>query len=419
MDLFKSEVLNGFIDAISNFNAYHKTTIPLCAAENIMSPFSKLPLNSSLQERYIMNGVEKYSIENNFIGSEYLHPFYELINKQCNILFKSTYSDARTLSGLNCITSVLMSLAKQGDTIMLSSPDCGGHPSIPDICCRLGLEIVEMPYNYDSYDFDYDGINTIIKSQKIDMIVIAPSDIIFVPQLDKIKTIENNILVYDATQTLGLIAGKIIPNPLMQNENVILIGGTHKTLPGPTCGLIMTRNSKLAEIIDKTINPKYLRNTQMHQIASLLLTLIEMEYVGQDYQNKIVSNSNALGKVLELHGFAVASANNIYSETHQIFIHLSKNLTDFFYRKAIYFGITLNKKEKMLFRNTGLRLGSQEITRYDWDMCEIEIIGKIFSNILKNQGKVETEHLIKSLVDKKQIFYCFDKTFVEFINNLL
>ncbi len=398
---------------MQNFESYHKSTIPLCAAENIISPFSKIPLSSSLQERYIMNGIYEFCIENNFIGSETLYPFYKLINKQCTTLFGSTYADARTLSGMNSITTVLMSLTKQGDSVMVSMPDCGGHPSIPEICYRLGLKIVSMPYNYDKYDFDYERINKILKSQRIDMIVIAPSDILFAPILNRLEISENTILVYDATQILGLIAGKMLPNPFVQNKNTVLLGGTHKTLPGPTCGLIMTQNTELAKLLDKTINPKYIRNTQMHQIASLILTLIEMEYFGESYQKQVVLNANTLGKSLELKGFNVAKINDVYSQTHQIFIHLNEQLTNFFYKKAIFFGITLNKKEKLLFRNYGLRLGVQEITRYGWNKSEITIISEIFSNIQNNCSDQSTLQLINCLNNNKQVKYCFDSIFIE------
>ena len=85
------------------------------------------------------------------------------------------------------------------------------------------------------------------------------------PQLKKINLPENCILIFDATQILGLIATNNIENPLYwfsDEQKFILMGATHKTLPGPTCGLIMTNNLKLARQFDTLINPDYLRNSQ-------------------------------------------------------------------------------------------------------------------------------------------------------------
>ena len=67
--------------------------------------------------------------------------------------------------------------------------------------------------------------------------------------------------------------------PFISNckQKFILMGATHKTLPGPTCGLIMTNNLDLAHQFDTLINPDYLRNSQLHHIFSLILTLMELE----------------------------------------------------------------------------------------------------------------------------------------------
>ena len=49
-----------------------------------------------------------------------------------------------------------MSLFSTGDTILISSEECGGHGSMPKICRRLGINTIEMPYDYDAYDFNYE-----------------------------------------------------------------------------------------------------------------------------------------------------------------------------------------------------------------------------------------------------------------------
>ena len=124
------------------------TSLPLCAAENISSDFVRLPQTTFLQEKYILGGIEKYENENNFHGSENLFAIYEHINKQCYKQFGCKYADARTLSGLNAVTTLLMSLFKIGDTIYVTSPEYGGHSSMAIICERLGLKIKYLPYNY-------------------------------------------------------------------------------------------------------------------------------------------------------------------------------------------------------------------------------------------------------------------------------
>ena len=123
-----------FINICQKVSSWNKKSLPLCAAENAISPFSQIPLDTFLQEKYIMGGILEYNSNNNFIGSSNLYEFYDLINKQCATLFSSKYADPRTLSGVNAVTTLLMSLFKEGDTILISNEDCGGHSSMPKIC---------------------------------------------------------------------------------------------------------------------------------------------------------------------------------------------------------------------------------------------------------------------------------------------
>jgi glycine hydroxymethyltransferase len=181
---------------------------------------------------------------------------------------------------------------------------------MPYVSQRLGLEIIEMPYDYENYNFDIKKINEIIENENIRIVLFSPSDILFSPNFSDLIIKKDTYVIYDATQTLGLIAGKVLPNPLEEYENIILVGGTHKTMPGPTKGLILIQNMKIAELIDTKINPTYLRNTQMHHVLSLLFTLKELEYFGNEYANQIVRNSQILGEELEKYGFKVIKKNN-------------------------------------------------------------------------------------------------------------
>ncbi len=409
--------LKDFVNITKKFFNFHSHSVPLCAAENIISPFAKLPLGIGLQERYIMGGMLGYDINDNFIGSEFLLPYYEKINQQCEILFNSTYADARTLSGMNAITSLLMALTEQNDTIILSSPETGGHPSVPIICKRLGLNIEPMPYNYHIFDFDYDKLNDLISEKKPKAVVFVPSDIISIPKLDLLK-VKNTYLIFDATQTLGLIASKVIENPLKQNQNVILLGGTHKTFPGPTNGLIMTCNEEIAKQIDVSISPKFVRNTQMHQVACLLLTLIEIEYFGKEYSTQIIKNANILGKKLTQYGFSLPFINEKYTNTHQLFILTDKEQMNRIFMNSLASGVTLNKKEKPLFHGYGIRIGVQEITRYGWGEFELELIAQILNSLDKNDSE-SVQKTLKILPNKKDIHFTFDEKTIAWISNNL
>lgn len=57
-ELYNFEKIFSLLDNLSNFQ---KSRIPLCAAENVISNFCKLPLDGDIQERYIMGNYYTYS----------------------------------------------------------------------------------------------------------------------------------------------------------------------------------------------------------------------------------------------------------------------------------------------------------------------------------------------------------------------
>ena len=415
----KPEYFEDLVNLCTELSTQENKLLPLCAAENVVSPFSKIPLDTFLQEKYIMGGVINYQEESNFVGSKKLYKIYELLTRQCNKLYGCKYADARTLSGVNAVMTLLMSLFSSGDTILISSEECGGHGSMPKICHRLGINTIEIPYNYDIYDFDYEKMNELLRAQKINGILICLSDIIIMPQLSKIELPEDCVLIFDATQILGLIAAKSMENPLQwftDKQKFILMGATPKTLPGPTCGLIMTNNLELANQFDTLINPDYLRNSQLHHIFSLILTLMELEMYGQQYCSLIVNNANVLAKALVKYDFNIIKVSPKYTYTHQIFISMPENDAEKFYSKCLDYGVSINLRNKQLYKTCGLRIGTQEISRYGWNEAEMLIIAEILRDIRDNeQFSKDTSQKINMLSSNKKICFTIENNYYDMI----
>lgn len=408
-----------FLNITDEYNKFKKNCIPLCAAENIVSEFSKIPLASSIKEKYVMGSPLEYIEDDNFIGADIVYPYYHIISDLCNQLYSAQYADARTLTGMNSITTLLMSLTNIGDTIAVSSVDCGGHASIPDICMRLGLKLIELPYNYEELDFDYEKINQLIDTNKdIKLILVCISDVVNPFDISQIVNPCNIPIIYDATQTLGLIAGNVINNPLVhrkEHENFILMGATHKTIPGPSCGLIMTQNLNLASAFDNKINPVFIRNTQLNEKLSLICALLEIKYFGEDYATCTVQNAKDLANILSNLGFQVMNKKGDYTSTHQIFLTCSKHQMYTFYDNCDYYNITLNFKTKKIFKDGGIRIGTQEISRYKWGHSELLIIGDILKCLyehpkayLNDAINASVKEKISALLPLKKIQYTFE-----------
>lgn len=256
-----------------------------------------------------------------------------------------------------------------------------------------------------------------IREEQIKYVLLAPSDLIKPLDVEQIDT-EQCVLMWDCSQLMGLIAAGLCKNPLKTMKNVIMFGGTHKTFPGPASGLILTNDKYLHELMEKEINPKYLRHSQMHQKISLLFTMIEFEKYGAGYMSHMVHCANYLGEKLRMYGYDIADVHGQISATHQIFIRCSKEEMDTIYDNAYKCEVTLNKKHKKLFYGYGIRLGTQEIARYDWNDEALDKVAKIVAKLSDKDIDIDcVRNSIQELPDKT-IKYCFGDEIIERFKDL-
>lgn len=372
-----NNIYDNYLQLTKNYEHYLQKKIPLCAAETHCSDAVRAALSSSFEGKYCMNNVG-YDTNSDFVGSQYIHELFDLLNKQCKKMFDSKYADARTLSGMNCMSIVINSLLRKDNRVLLTTPAQGGHPSIPLLLSLAGIKYDEIPYDYDNFDINYSELNKLLASQHYDCIIFAQSDVLIPADISKVNASDSTLIIYDATQTYGMIATHTHKNPLDFHENLILIGGTHKTLPGPTSGLILLRNESLIGRIDSKISPSFLRNVQPGAIAGVLIALIEQERYGKLYQKASIDNANYLGQMLSRYGFNIAKiSQSIYTNTHQIFILTDEHTKNVIVNNAHKYAVTLNGKEKRLFHGNGIRVGTQEVTLYGWGKEEITIAAEL------------------------------------------
>ena len=418
-----SSYLEDFTTIVSSFLEYQDNTIPLCAAENALSPLVRAVGGSRLHGRFIDGGVMSHDNNTNFIGSEMLFPLYKLINDLCKQLFSSRYADPRPLSGLNAATLVLMSLTSPGDKVLFTGPSTGGHSTYPTLLKRLGLCPYEIKKDAEQCTYDYEWINTRVSEDNIKAIVFCPSEILKVPDFSRICG--DTLIIYDATQTIGLIAGKVLPNPFTQSSNMVVLCGADKTLCGPVCGLVMTNNEEIGNMFDETINPNYIRNSQIHQVAALAIALIEALSFGEKYSQHTVDNSLRLERLLTQMNFNICKSEGIVTETHQLVLRMPKIESQNFFMQARRNKITMNQKYSMLFDDYIIRLGVQEITRYGWGYDELTRVSRILSALRDSPEfiRIDLKEDFEDLKMRKNYFYkvldsSIDELFLETIQSL-
>jgi len=389
---------------LNDYCEFKKYVLPLCAAETPISEYVRKYLTSEIHEKYAMGGVLS-DVSGNFIGSDYVLNIHRIIIDLCRGLFGATYSDPRPTTGLGAVTNLLMTISSPGQKILLQTSESGGHASMLSVCRRLSLEVIELPYDFLRFNISTRKTQELVRENNIDFILYAPSDIIYTPNFTELNLSESTTVIYDATQTLGLIASKCLRNPLLDHPKMVIVGGTHKTLPGPSSGLIMTNNDKIIEIIDSELNPKFLRHSQPHHMAALAATLIEQSAIGITYGQRIQSFTKVLSDLLTEIGIEVLQYEDLHSQTHQIFIKVPFTELDTIYRRFARIGVTLNKKEKKLFKGSGIRIGVQELARYTWELNDLPKVAELIYEVVWGTGKEKTlrQHVTK--MAKKNEFH--------------
>lgn len=406
------DYLNRLKALYEEYKIFDASKIPLCAAETYVSPFARQALISCYEGKYI-SGYLYRNKENDFIGSDYLEKNLKLANDLATELFHANYNDFRSLTGMNTVSLVLMSLIEPGSKLLITDPSSGGHGSLPKLCDNRGILYESIPYDYENMQIDYDKLNDILANDSnVSYLFFCQSDIIQPPDLSLINLPANVGIIYDATQTLGLIAGNVLPNPLQMKDDILLIGGTHKTFPGVTCGYIGTNNEKIVKRLSTNVNPDYLRNVQMNNIESVILSMIEMLHLGEEYAANIVRIAHKLGEALTRKGIRVKRVSpSQFTKTHQLFIDLSDLDINATYSKFRYYHVTINKRNTKYVK--GFRIGVQEIARYKFD-DHIDELAELLRLIIQEPDQEDSIYKIRgNLARLKTDKYVIDDIFME------
>ncbi|MFQ5970220.1 MAG: hypothetical protein ACE5J2_06995 [Nitrososphaerales archaeon] len=345
--------------------------INLIASENVTSPTVRTILASDLGHRY---SLQDSIIEGNFyMGTKYIEEIVECGNRIAKKLFNSYHADLKLTSGHACAIAALMHLTQRRDSIMSLSLDDGGYPGYMQdyLPSRLNLHVHKIPFDDDRMQIDLDVCIERIYEVKPRLVVIAPSMITFATPLRRIVQACRNVnskLVYDGSHILGLVAGKVFPNPLQEGTNVLL-GSTHKSFPGPQGGIILT--DKEHSTITKYLQLRVVDNPHFNRLAALIATMEEMLQFGKEYARQVVVNAKTLAKVLDDNGIEVLGKKYGYTETHQVLLKRFNAANNFI----------KDLEHAHIIVDTALRLGTCEVTRRGMKESDMRYIAELIAQV--------------------------------------
>ncbi|RLF16517.1 MAG: serine hydroxymethyltransferase [Thermoprotei archaeon] len=392
------------------------STLNLIASENRMSPLARALLVSDFNHRY----AEGDPFDREYQGGRVVDYIEDLCIKLASRLFKARFVDVRPISGALANLAVYYALAKPGDRLLKLSIPAGGHISCDEIGaagCR-GLKTYDMPFNHEEMNIDVTKLAELADKVKPRMVTLGGSLILFphpVREVKKIVEAYDCVVHYDAAHVLGLMAGGVFQDPLREGADVVS-SSTHKTFPGPQGGMIMSDDEQVFRRVKRAVFPGLVSNHHLARLPCLAVTLLEMQVYGEDYAKQVVKNAKALAKALYDHGFDVLCPHKGFTESHQVAVDVSRlgggdTVAKILERADIIVNKNLLPWDPVdrSHNPSGIRIGTQEVTRMGMKEGEMEVIAELISRLVKREDPEKVKGEVHKLVrDFSSVRYCFD-----------
>ncbi len=353
--------------------------------------------SSRMKSMFMTDLGNRYTAPDRFYrGTKYADELQSLTEEIARKVFNARYADVRPLSGHTADMAVILSLARRGDTILSVNPDDGGYPGITHLGLGglLGLKNLYFPYDSASVNIDVRPSASLIKSSEPKVTFFGSSFIPFPhPAKELSKADRAGTRVFDGSHVLGLIAGGEFQDPLREGCS-LLIGSTHKSLPGPQGGIILSNDEETFQSVVGKVHPGIVDNMHLNRVAALAVALLEMMEYGKAYAKAVVANLQALAKALASEGVKVRGAAQGYTKSHQV-------LLDYEMRKAGELAERL-EKANMIVDNAG-RVGTNELTRLGFATSDMGAVAELMAAVILGKKPLDiVQKRVKSLARQFQ-----------------
>ena len=423
------EIRNILIEHNKLFN----NSIPLIASENITSPAVDEACNSDFSHRY----AEGWVGERVYAGCKYIDLVEDICMELAKEYFKCVHADVRPISGVVANLAMYNAFTSENNGKMLIMPiPKGGHISHAPKFTKSGmaiygtagtvrgLNIEYMAFDNDEMNIDPDATAKIIREVKPEMVLFGGSVFLFPHPVKELSEVAKEVganVGYDAAHVAGLIGSGYFQDPLREGADAMTMS-THKTLPGPQHGTLVSNREDLIETLKPCMFPALLSNHHLHNVAGLAIALAEMLEYGKDYHKNVIDNAKALGQALYERGMNVLMEHKGFTESHQIVVDITN------FEKSIGLGgdierlvedanIIINRNllpwdiaQGRHYKNPGgLRLGTSEVTRLGMGKSEMIDIADFFKDLLidKKDPKKVKQEVAEFKKGFQEIRYCF------------
>ena len=370
----------------------------LIASENYVSEAVLEALGSVFTNKY----SEGYPGRRYYGGQKYTDTVEQLAIDRAKKLFGAEHVNVQPHSGAPANIIVYYALLKPGDTVVGMDLSHGGH-----LTHGHPVTLPANIYNFVRYKtkadglIDYKELEKMVKIYRPKLILAGFSAYTRNLDYEKFQAIGKKykaVTMFDIAHIAGLIAGKVLPNPVPYFD--IVTTTTHKTLRGPRGGMIMCK-AKYAQLIDKATFPGFQGGPHENNIAAKAVAFGEaLRPSFKTYAKQIIKNAKLLEIELKKHGFELMFGG---TDNHMVLVDVfgSKSVTGKEAEVALdKVGITLNKNmipddSRSPMDPSGVRIGVPAVTTRGMKEKEIRMIAKWINDTIenhKNEKKLKEIH---------------------------
>lgn len=380
--------------------------IELIASENFVSPQVLEAMGSVMTNKY----AEGYPGKRYYGGCQYVDMTEQLAIDRLKELFGAEWANVQPHSGAQANMAVFLACLKPGDTFMGLDLAHGGHLSHGSPVNSSGILYRQVAYTVDEETgtINYDRMEETALREKPKLIIAGASAYSRDWDYARMRSIADKvgaILMADIAHPAGLIAGKLLNDPLKYCH--IVTSTTHKTLRGPRGGIIMMGKDfenpwglktpkgeikMMSALLDSAVFPGVQGGPLEHVIAAKAVAFGEAltpsykEYVAQVKKNAAVMAQAFIEK-----GYKVISGG---TDNHLMLIDLRTKFPDITGKQVentlVKAHITLNKNmvpfdSRSPFQTSGIRVGTPAITtrglKEDAMPLIVELVDEVISHI--------------------------------------
>jgi glycine hydroxymethyltransferase len=378
----------------------------LYAGTNVPNPRAARLLGSSIGSRPNLGSPGDTYNRGMDAGSEISLVVDQLIGS----LFGAAFAETRVPSGSIANQYVYLATCKPGDEIIAFSDAAAGHVThhAAGAAGFLGLITHDAAWNDASMDLDLPRFEEQVERIRPRLIIVAGSMCLFPYAVASVRKIADRVgatVLYDAAHMGGMIAGGRFQNPLAEGAHV-MTGSTYKSFGGPPSGMIVTNDAGIAERLDAIAYPGFTANFDLAKTAALGLAAIDLHTYGRAYANQCIANAQSLAAALHHEGvdvFAVPGRADHpdlggrppYTVSQHVAVAAGEygggNAAAKVLEQANILCSSIGLPlAPIAGEANGLRLGTQELTRWGLVEADMDRVARLFADALLVRRAADT-----------------------------